>query len=137
MQEFETKNKNADFEEWLNGSGCGYQECCGKSAREKLQIAFEAGQNSAHYQSVKDALPPSDGIFYDVMVILYNDNISGGFNYYRGQYQDGFFFADGNMFRLEEDFRCSWSQQKVIAWKYLEKCTNAQIDKFREKAGCL
>lgn len=101
------------------------------------RLLKEKMQKTNDYRSVKDALPPSDGIFYDVMVILYQDNISGGWNYYRGQYQDGFFFADKGMYQLKNDFRCSWTQQKVIAWKFLEKCTNEQIDEFREKAGCL
>ena len=35
------------------------------------------------YHSVKDVLPKDDGIFYDVMVILYGTSIEGGYNYYR------------------------------------------------------
>ena len=60
------------------------------------------------YQSVKDVLPVDDGMFYDVMVILYGTSIEGGYNYYRGTYQNGFFFVDGGMYDKEKDFICSW-----------------------------
>lgn len=35
------------FAEWFLGSGCGEQECCGKTEYEKLRIAFEAGMKAA------------------------------------------------------------------------------------------
>lgn len=90
-----------------------------------------------YYQSVKDCLPPSDGLFYDVMGILWNDNICGGYNYHRGQYQNGFFFFDHSMYLQKEDFRNSNTQKKVIAWKPLLKCTSDQITEFCEKQGVL
>lgn len=99
--------------------------------------AVEIEDNKQGYQSVKDALPPSDGIFYDVMGILWNDNISGGYNYYRGQYQNGFFFFEHSMYNKKDDFRNSNTQKKVIAWKPLLKCTSALITKFCEKQGVL
>lgn len=87
------------------------------------------------YKSVVDVLPANDGKFYDVMVILYGVSIEGGYNYYRGTYQNGFFFVDGGMYDKEKDFICSWTQKKVIAWKPLEKCTSKQIFEFCKKAG--
>lgn len=87
------------------------------------------------YQSVKDVLPANDGKFYDVMVILYGVSISGGYNYYRGTYQNGFFFVDGGMYDKEKDFICPWTQKKVIAWKPLETITKEQFNEFCIKAG--
>lgn len=87
------------------------------------------------YQSVVDALPLDDGKFYDVMVILYGTSIEGGYNYYRGTYQDGFFFVDGGMYDKEKDFICSWTQKKVIAWKPLETVSKEQLYEFCIKAG--
>ena len=87
------------------------------------------------YMSIKDSLPADDGKFYDVMVILYGTSIEGGYNYYRGTYQNGFFFVDGGMYYKEKDFICSWKQQKVIAWKPLETVTKEQLEEFCIKAG--
>ena len=87
------------------------------------------------YHSVKDVLPADDGKFYDVMVILYGTSIEGGYNYYRGTYQNGFFFIDGGMYDKENDFICSWTQKKVIAWKPLETVSKEQFDEFCIKAG--
>ena len=87
------------------------------------------------YQSVKDCLPASDGKFYDVMVILYGTSIEGGYNYYRGTYQNRFFFVDGGMYQKKNDFICSWKQQKVIAWKPLETVSKEQFEEFCIKAG--
>lgn len=64
------------------------------------------------YQSINDSLPANDGTFYDVMVIFYGTSIEGGYNYYRGTYQKGFFFVDGGMYDKEKDFICSWKQKK-------------------------
>jgi hypothetical protein len=102
---------------------------------KKLKQIVE--DNKQGYRSVKDALPPSDGLFHDVMGILWNDNICGGYNYHRGQYQNGFFFFDHSMYLQEEDFRNANTQKKVIAWKPLLKCTSDQITEFREKQGVL
>lgn len=87
------------------------------------------------YQSVKDVLPVDDGKFYDVMVILYGTSIEGGYNYYRGTYQNGFFFVNGGMYQKKNDFICSWKQQKVIAWKPLETVSKEQFEEFCIKAG--
>ena len=87
------------------------------------------------YKSVKDSLPKDDGKFYDVMVILYGTSIEGGYNYYRGTYQNGFFFVDGGMYDKEKDFICSWTQKKVIAWKPLETVSKEQFYEFCKKAG--
>ena len=45
---------------------------------KKLKQIVE--DNKQGYRSVKDDLPPSDCLFYDVMGILWNDNICGGYN---------------------------------------------------------
>lgn len=87
------------------------------------------------YQSVKDYLPKSDNKFYDVMVILYNTSVEGGYGYYRGKYQNGFFFIENGIYKQESSFVCSWTQKKVIAWKPLEMCTKKQIDTFILKAN--
>ena len=87
------------------------------------------------YQSVKDVLPVNDGKFYDVMVILYGTSIEGGYNYYRGTYQNDFFFVDGGMYQKKNDFICSWKQNKVIAWKPLETVSKEQFNEFCIKAG--
>ena len=87
------------------------------------------------YQSVKDVLPVDDGKFYDVMVILYGTSIEGGYNYYRGTYQNGFFFVNGGMYQKKNDFICSWKQNKVIAWKPLETVSKEQFEEFCIKAG--
>ena len=87
------------------------------------------------YQSVKDFLPANDGKFYDVMVILYGTSIEGGYNYYRGTYQNDFFFVDGGMYQKKNDFICSWKQNKVIAWKPLETVSKEQFEEFCMKAG--
>ena len=87
------------------------------------------------YQSVKDFLPANDGKFYDVMVILYGTSIEGGYNYYRGTYQNDFFFVDGGMYEKKNDFICSWKQKKVIAWKPLEIVSKEQFEEFCMKAG--
>ena len=87
------------------------------------------------YRSVKDSLPADDGKFYDVMVILYGTSIEGGYNYYRGTYQNGFFFVDGGMYDKEKDFICPWKQKKVIAWKPLETISKEQLEEFCIKAG--
>ena len=92
------------------------------------EITFE-------YKSVKDVLPANDGKFYDVMVILYGTSIEGGYNYYRGTYQKGFFFVNDVMYAKEKDFICSWKQKKVIAWKPLETITKEQLEEFCIKAG--
>ena len=82
------------------------------------------------YQSVKDYLPKSDNKFYDVMVILYGTSIEGGYNYYRGKYQNGFFFIDKGIYQKKNDFICSWTQDRVIAWKPLETVSKEQINTF-------
>lgn len=104
---------------------------------ENKKLSQIVEDNKQGYRSVKDALPPSDGLFYDVMGILWNDNICGGYNYHRGQYQNGFFFFDHSMYLQKEDFRNSNTQKKVIAWKPLLKCTSDQIIEFCEKQGVL
>lgn len=106
-----------------------------REENKKLKQIIE--DNKQGYRSVKDALPPSDGLFYDVMGILWNDNICGGYNYHRGQYQNGFFFFEHSMYLQKEDFRNSNTQKKVIAWKPLLKCTSDQITEFCEKQGVL
>ena len=87
------------------------------------------------YKSVKDVLPADDGQFYDVMVILYGTSIEGGYNYYRGKYQNGFFFVDKGMYQKKDDFICSWTQKRVIAWKPLETVSMLQLAEFCTKAG--
>ena len=87
------------------------------------------------YQSVKDYLPKSDNKFYDVMVILYGTSIEGGYNYYRGKYQNGFFFIDKGIYQKKNDFICSWTQDRVIAWKPLETVSKEQINTFILKAN--
>lgn len=87
------------------------------------------------YQSVKDYLPANDGKFYDVIVILYGVSISGGYNYHRGLYSNGTFFVDSGNYNVDNDFICSWTQKKVIAWKPLETVTKEQLAKFCTKAG--
>lgn len=92
------------------------------------KLAFE-------YKSIKDFLPVDDGKFYDVMVILYGTSIEGGYNYYRGKYQNGFFFVDKGIYQKKNDFICSWTQDRVIAWKPLETITKEQLEEFCTKAG--
>ena len=87
------------------------------------------------YQSVKDVLPANDGTFYDVMVILYGTSIEGGYNYYRGTYQNGFFFFFVGIYGKEKDFICSWKQKRVIAWKPLETVSKEQLNVFCTKVG--
>ena len=87
------------------------------------------------YRSVKDSLPLNDGKFYEVMVILCDTSISGGYGYYKGEYQNGFFFVDKGIYRQDKDFYCEWTQRKIIAWKPLELCTKEQIREFYAKAG--
>ncbi|MCR5436202.1 MAG: hypothetical protein K6E97_03955 [Treponema sp.] len=87
------------------------------------------------YHSVKDVLPVDDGKFYDVMVILYGTSIEGGYNYYRGKYQNGFFFIDKGIYQKKNDFICSWTQDRVIAWKPLETVSKEQLNEFCIKAG--
>lgn len=87
------------------------------------------------YQSVKDVLPANDGKFYDVMVILYGVSISGGYNYHRGIYNNGTFFVECGTYNVKNDFICSWTQKKVIAWKPLETVSKEQLNEFCIKAG--
>jgi hypothetical protein len=87
------------------------------------------------YHSVKDVLPADDGKFYDVMVILYGVSISGGYNYHKGIYSNGTFFVDSGNYNKKNDFICSWSQKKVIAWKPLETVSKEQLNEFCIKAG--
>lgn len=87
-----------------------------------------------YYQSVKDCLPLSDGKFYDVMVIMYEDNISGGYKYRLGQYNNGSFHVEHNFYFQKDNFRNSSTQQKVIAWQPLEKCSIEKIREFINKA---
>lgn len=87
------------------------------------------------YQSVKDYLPKNDSKFYDVMVILYSTSIESGYGYYRGKYQNGFFFIDNGIYKKETDFVCSWTQKQVIAWKPIEMCSKKEIETFKIKAG--
>ena len=87
------------------------------------------------YKSVKDSLPADDGKFYDVMVILYGTSISGGYNYHRGIYSNGTFFVDSGNYNIKNDFICSWTQKKVIAWKTLESVSKEQLCEFCKKAG--
>ena len=87
------------------------------------------------YQSVKDVLPADDGKFYDVMVILYGVSISGGYNYHKGLYSNGTFFVDSGNYNIKNDFICSWTQKKVIAWKPLELVSKQQLAEFCKKAG--
>ena len=89
------------------------------------------------YKSVRDSLPLNDGKFYDVMIILYSTSIEGGYGYYRGRYQNGFFFAESGIYQQKNDFVCSWTQMKVIAWKPLDLCSKEQIDMFKVKAGII
>ena len=118
---------------YWQGANDGYNKACD----EAFYLGADCAKKTHGYRSVKDALPPSDGLFYDVMGILWNDNICGGYNYHRGQYQNGFFFFDHSMYLQKEDFRNSNTQKKVIAWKPLLKCTSDQITEFREKQGVL
>lgn len=87
------------------------------------------------YQSVKDYLPADDGKFYEVIVILWNDSIEAGYGYYKGLYSNGTFFVDSGNYNKKNDFRCSWTQKKVIAWKPLETVTKEQLEEFCIKAG--
>ena len=87
------------------------------------------------YKSVKVVLPADDGKFYDVMVILYGVSISGGYNYHKGIYSNGTFFVDSGNYNKKNDFICSWTQKKVIAWKPLETVSKEQLDEFCIKAG--
>ena len=87
------------------------------------------------YQSVKDCLPANDGKFYDVICILMNDNIEHSYCYRLGKYQDHCFHIDNAMYFENKDFRCSWNQKKVIAWKPLEIASHEVIHTFYEKAG--
>ena len=87
------------------------------------------------YHSVKDVLPADDGKFYDVMVILYGVSISGGYNYHKGIYSNGTFFVDSGNYNKKNDFICSWTQKKVIAWKPLEVISKEQLNEFCIKAG--
>lgn len=87
------------------------------------------------YKSVKDSLPADDGKYYDVMVILYGVSISGGYNYHKGLYNNGTFFVDSGNYNKENDFICSWTQKKVIAWKPLETVSEEQLYEFCIKAG--
>ena len=87
------------------------------------------------YKSVKDVLPANDGKFYDVMVILYGTSISGGYNYHKGLYSNGTFFVDSGNYNIKNDFSCSWTQKKVIAWKPLELISKEQLNEFCIKAG--
>ena len=87
------------------------------------------------YHSVKDVLPADDGKHYDVMVILWNDSIEAGYGYYKGTYNDGFFFVDNAIYARQRDFRCSYTQKKVIAWKPLETVSKEQLNEFCIKAG--
>ena len=102
---------------------------------ENKQLNRLLENNKQIYQSVKKVLPPRNGLFYDVIGILYNDNISGGYKYRCGSWQDGFFFFDHFMYLEENDFRNSSTQEKVIAWKFLPKCSNGMIREFCRKAG--
>ena len=86
------------------------------------------------YQSVKEVLPADDGKHYDVMVILWNDSIEAGYGYYKGTYNDGFFFVDNAIYARQRDFRCSYTQKKVIAWKPLEKVSLKKIKEFIKQA---
>ena len=86
------------------------------------------------YQSVKDSLPADDGKHYDVMVILWNDSIEAGYGSYKGTYNDGFFFVDNAIYARQRDFRCSYTQKKVIAWKPLEKVSLKKIKEFIKQA---
>ena len=135
---------NADSSVYKEGFKDGYQKALKMTSTDVDNLELEnkklkqiVEDNKQGYRSVKDALPPSDGLFYDVMGILWNDNICGGYNYHRGQYQNGFFFFDHSMYLQKEDFRNSNTQKKVIAWKPLLKCTSDQITEFREKQGVL
>lgn len=87
------------------------------------------------YESVKDYLPLNDNKFYEVMVILYNLSVEGGYGYYNGKYQNGFFFIDNGIYKQETDFVCSWTQKQVIAWKPIEMCSKREIETFKRKAG--
>lgn len=87
------------------------------------------------YQSVKDALPLDDGKFYDVICIVLQDDISQGYSYQIGKYSKEFFFINDGMFSKKNDFRCDWRQQRIIAWKTLEKATPSLIHKFYKKVG--
>nr|MBO6295027.1 hypothetical protein [Schwartzia sp. (in: firmicutes)] len=87
------------------------------------------------YQSVKDDLPPSDGKFYEVMVIMYEDNICGGYKYRLGLYTKGIFQVDENFYFQKDGFRNFRTQLKVIAWQPLQKCSTKTIREFIRKAG--
>lgn len=87
-----------------------------------------------NYQSVKDALPPSDGKFYDVIAILYEDNICGGYKYRLGQYSHDCFHVDHNFYFQKDEFRNFNTQLKVVAWQPLPKCTIEQARDFIDRA---
>ena len=86
------------------------------------------------YQSVKDCLPLDDDRYYEVMVILYQDNISGGYRYCTGLYNNGSFHVDGNFYFKKDNFRNANKQQKVIAWKPLETVSYEKVSEFIMKA---
>lgn len=100
---------------------------------EKLKKLIE--NNKQGYKSVKDTLPPSDGKHYEVMCIVFQDNISASYSYVRGQYNNGGFHIDHSFYWQDKDFRNDDTQLKVIAWKPLHKCTTEQVRGFLRKVG--
>lgn len=84
------------------------------------------------YQSVCEHLP-DNGQYYDVIVILHDYSIAGGYGYYKGLYNNETFFVDSGHYTKNNEFRCSWTQKEVIAWKFLEKCSLEQIKDFIKK----
>ena len=90
----------------------------------------------SEYQSVKDCLPKNDGKFYDVICIVVKDNIEHSYSYKMGQYTKNCFLCESGLYFKKKDFRCAWKQEKIIAWKALDKATPDKIHEFYAKAGC-
>ena len=87
------------------------------------------------FKSVKDALPVNDGKFYDVICIVKNYSIQQSYGYYIGKYCDGMFHISAGIYPIIHDFKCNWRQEKVIAWKPLEKPTREEMQILLEKGG--
>lgn len=85
----------------------------------------------SEYKSVKEDLP-EDNLFHDVIVILHDETIGGGYHYALGLFQKCCFHVGHNMYSKNQNYRSG--EYKVIAWKFLEKCTADEITMFIEKA---
>ena len=47
MVKLKPKKYNKVFLEWYEGSGCGWQTSCGKTEKEKMELAFTEGMKAA------------------------------------------------------------------------------------------